>query len=435
MKQFLGAIVLVFILGCSNYQDNIKNETDNFESYLKKARIEIVGDSYIYDGCVEMSEEQVLRGYDDYISTDSRGNFDNPYMKWNNSERYNLTYQILGKLQTVDLTEDQVRNAFREATRKWMAVAGVKFIEVDENPLFTVEGEFNGENYSAKSFFPHYYTDGEGKLVIRLNRGYASMSYYTYDRMVGLFTHELGHALGLAHEHQRSDSPYNYGQGTYGYFHYGSYDSDSVMNYANRPYLNGISQGDIEAINYLYPQKYIIAYEDADYKGRSMKIDEYGGHGWLARVSWGGKISSIKCFNGAVVNLHSAYRFGGDKVTISRNVRNLDYYDFNDRTQSVSFSKTNYMYIVAYEEPNFTGRSIKVSSDLWELPLDNSISSIKIYNGLSARLYDGRYYSGDSKFIGIASRYAYQYKGYDELTWSASDLGNFNDKTTSIMLY
>jgi hypothetical protein len=97
------------------------------------------------------------------------------------------------------------------------------------------------------SFFPHSHY----AYTIKLNLKYVNYTYYTYDRMVGLFTHEIGHALGLAHEHQRADSPNQFGQGTYGEA-YGPYDGNSVMDYSNRPYTGGISAGDRAVLRMLY---------------------------------------------------------------------------------------------------------------------------------------------------------------------------------------
>lgn len=71
--------------------------------------------------------------------------------------------------------------------------------------------------------------------------------------------HEFGHALGLAHEHQRGDAPEAHkkcAQGTDGDFLIGAYDLESVMNYMNpKPGNNAqLSAGDRAAIAFLYPK-------------------------------------------------------------------------------------------------------------------------------------------------------------------------------------
>ncbi len=69
--------------------------------------------------------------------------------------------------------------------------------------------------------------------------------------------HEFGHAIGLAHEHNREDTPRSCTksqQGSDGSRHIGDWDKESVMNYCNPTYANDgiLSEGDIATINSIY---------------------------------------------------------------------------------------------------------------------------------------------------------------------------------------
>jgi uncharacterized protein YbdZ (MbtH family) len=69
--------------------------------------------------------------------------------------------------------------------------------------------------------------------------------------------HEFGHALGIAHEHNREDRPdscEDAPQGTNGDVTVGEWDAHSVMNYCNEDWVNEgrLSDGDIKTINSAY---------------------------------------------------------------------------------------------------------------------------------------------------------------------------------------
>ena len=70
--------------------------------------------------------------------------------------------------------------------------------------------------------------------------------------------HEFGHALGIAHEHNRDDAgvdPKVCPSGGSGDIKVGAYDADSCMNYRNAKWGNHgqLSAGDIATIKFMYP--------------------------------------------------------------------------------------------------------------------------------------------------------------------------------------
>jgi hypothetical protein len=107
--------------------------------------------------------------------------------------------------------------------------------------------------------------------------------------------HEFGHAIGIAHEQNRPDTPASCTdapQGSNGNWMIGPWDLDSVMNYCN-PAYNG--DGTLSVLDKKGIQEMYGALKNPDGSRGDMNgwtITQNGGNGWLAsggafRTSWG----------------------------------------------------------------------------------------------------------------------------------------------------
>lgn len=110
----------------------------------------------------------------------------------------------------IDAQDETFRSAYQEAIRTWNQTGAFIFqIVNDKNQANIVATEMNdgtvsatGEAESQTNLLTKRFTN----VTVRLNRYYLLNSQYgySYERIVNTAEHELGHAIGLEHNEEKS---------------------------------------------------------------------------------------------------------------------------------------------------------------------------------------------------------------------------------------
>ena len=187
------------------------------------------------------------------VMTDENGN----YRIWKPSEQKNLTYCISNRFRDL---KPKIIKAMQIATQDWMANGNVRFIykpEADDtcdarkgpSTLFRIAINTSRRYpYAGRAFFPY-----DERNTITFKKSYVQKDL---NELLRLTRHELGHVLGLRHEHIRDENPNGERCKEIDTFTgITDYDSDSIMHYARcgGTGTTELSDGDKEGIAILYP--------------------------------------------------------------------------------------------------------------------------------------------------------------------------------------
>lgn len=176
---------------------------------------------------------------------------------WNESDRYELSYCVSDRFK--DLKPKMIR-AMELAASDWSAQAGIKF-RYDPSADATCDDRNGPETrfriainnsrrarYAARAFFPY-----DERNTVIFKKSYVKKSF---EELLRLTRHELGHVLGLRHEHIRYENPNrdrcveddNFSDVT-------PYDSSSIMHYSicGGTGTTELSENDRLGISLLYP--------------------------------------------------------------------------------------------------------------------------------------------------------------------------------------
>jgi serralysin len=167
---------------------------------------------------------------------------------WPASTAQNLTYCISSSSFGSRYTT--MVNAMNSATAAWESAAGsgLNFVHVssqdgnctnrNNNVVFNVR-QVTSSQYLARAFFPS--SSRRSREILVATSSFGNISPWT---LTGVMRHELGHTIGLRHEHTRPEAGTCFENTSWRALT--AYDSASVMHY---PQCNGTNNGDLVLTN------------------------------------------------------------------------------------------------------------------------------------------------------------------------------------------
>lgn len=250
------AIGLVTI-GCSSSSDT---DVLTYEEFKAQAYQEPDTGIYIVNGDEPVeTEEQMRQMYEAFL--DSAARADDPTYasteqtsivnrrsngaddKWTAQQALNITYCV--SQSSFGSRYNTVVNAMNSAAAAWEAASsGINFVHntaADGNCNASTTGvvfdvrQTNTNQFTARAFFPS--SSRASRNVLIASSAFSLSGPVT---LTGVLRHELGHTIGLRHEHTRPESGTCFENNAWRALT--SYDSASVMHY---PQCNGSQSGDL----------------------------------------------------------------------------------------------------------------------------------------------------------------------------------------------
>lgn len=157
--------------------------------------------------------------------------------KWNDTAKLNITYCISNGFGS---NKTRVVNAMKVATEKWESLGNVNFTYVpaqdanctasNTSVVFDVR-QVSGQSYLARAFVP---SNSRSSRNVLIDTSAFGNTGWPFENILG---HELGHTIGLRHEHTRPEAGTCFEDNNWRPLT--PYDSVSIMHY---PQCNGGSQ-------------------------------------------------------------------------------------------------------------------------------------------------------------------------------------------------
>lgn len=252
LKHSVCCLAGLALLGCGVGTPDDADAPLSYEAF--KSRVYVEPDTGVYvlnlDEIAE-TEDQVRDAYLRYLDSRHEGvkrdglivnTIGGVNDKWSATAARNITYCVSSS--SFGSRYSTVVAALNSATAAWEGTANVNFVHsstLDSKCTRTTTGVvFNvrmvsNQAYLARAFFPS--TTRSGRELLIDSSSFGSISPWT---LTGILRHELGHALGLRHEHTRPESGTCYEDSSWRALT--AYDASSVMHY---PQCNGTQTGDL----------------------------------------------------------------------------------------------------------------------------------------------------------------------------------------------